>query len=739
MDIEVSFTGDNGALTWSSADDVGSIFWDSTNGWTISGYDNLVISNDASGDTPTNAITDVETWYIVPCSTGVPEEWPYFRIGVPGYSVCEVGDQAGFEDPSSVTSTTGNVPSEYFAQIGTVIEINVVDLRLGCDATTVLYDDGEAFNYCYDEIRCSDWVDRCENDCTACVGYDTSGSSDNLVSEVYYVDLPEDADTCSFGTTTQTCGTEVGPNEASVFYQCVGAPRTLNLRRKLAPRPPRVQRRALTESGPCHGVWGRWSDCSRSCGHGFETRTYTHFSGNCHYENGARDVRQCQIRTCPRIQNIVTHDAHFVPDINAQQSTMHLHFTTSLNAPWQFERHSLTITDRDGAVDSGSITVFKVNEDCNGLDVCVQEWTMDYTTNGVCDPDGVHKLSMTPFMNEEAFNDPIQVVIALLSHGCGSVAESDKLGGYSARPVDPFANVEPSHTMTVTMDVRQPENVPNTDTQITELLSIVSTNIGNIEVQEISRNYQTRIALSFDHSGSDSEVLFDFFDYLPHSVSRVLGVPSSSVRDFQVGSVDASTHMTTSLTISVSDGTKASVIHVLLRDNPNTFTKMLTTDLRSQASWLEEDVVLDQLEDMKVSVTCQAQASTDIDLDRLQRKLEALGYEVVTHDEFGQTTNVIPLTQSQTLEIQTESSNASESTTWKILFGFVCVLLAVITFTMCYKRTQDKKQQKAMKATKLYEYEIRKNAKSGTTQTEKPHWDFEGDPTHIPYHNTATN
>ena len=218
---------------------------------------------------------------------------------------------------------------------------------------------------------------------------------------------------------------------------------------------------------------------------------------------------------------------------------------------------------------------------------------MDYTTNGVCDPDGVHKLSMTPFMNEEAFNDPIQVVIALLSHGCGSVAESDKMGGYSARPVDPFANVEPSHTMTVTMDVRQPENVPNTDTQITELLSIVSTNIGNVEVQEISRNYQTRIELSFDHSGSDSEVLFDFFDYLPHSVSRVLGVPSSSVRDFQVnfhyhskffkmsardmvsyfffqiqtclntlmievGSVDASTHMTTSLTISVSDGTKAS-------------------------------------------------------------------------------------------------------------------------------------------------------------------------------------
>ena len=52
-----------------------------------------------------------------------------------------------------------------------------------------------------------------------------------------------------------------------------------------------------------------------------------------------RCLRKCEIVPCPRLQDVITHDAHFIPDINARESQMHLHFTTSLNGPWQFEGH----------------------------------------------------------------------------------------------------------------------------------------------------------------------------------------------------------------------------------------------------------------------------------------------------------------------------------------------------------------------------------------------------------------
>jgi len=743
MAIETTFNGDNGALTWSSEDGVGSIYWDSTNGWTIDGYGNKVISNDVTGPLPVNAVTDVQTWFIVPCSTNVPEEWEYFRIGVTDYSVCRVGDQAGFENPVVGQVTAGNVPNDYVFQIGTVSAINVDDDRLGCSATTVRYDDGVEFNYCYDEIRCSDWVNRCENDCTQCVAYDASGSSDNLVSEAYWQSLPaENLGTCSFGTNTGTCGAEVGATGQAVFRQCVGSKRSVSLRRQLSKVSINREipvRREL--NAWCHAVWGKWSDCTKSCGHGFEFRTYTIISdpdNDCSWKNGEKEFRQCEIAPCPRLQDVITHDAHFIPDINSRESKMHLHFTTSLNGPWQFERHGLTITDSDGAVDTGSISVTKVNENCNGVQNCVQEWRMTYTTKGVCDPDGLHKLEMTPYSGA-MIDQPLQVTLTLFSHGCGRVDENEKNGVDSLHPLTPY-DTEPSHTMTVTMRIRQPRSPSHMSHQITELLEIISTNMGNIEVQEVSRLYQTEMGLEFDHSGSDSDVLFDFFDEIPVGVGNVLGIPASSLRDFQVGSAVDSTHMIVSLTASLSDETKSSEVFVLLTDSPDAFTSALTLDLQNQASWLDESIVLDRLEDMKVSVTVQAKATSNIDLDSLVRKLEALGYQVVIHDEFGQKTNVIPLSPSQTVTIQqTETTSTSESQVWQILFGFICVLLASILFAICYKRANDKKHQKAAKATKLYEYEIRKNAKGTTKQTEKEHWDHEGDPTHIPYHNTAKN
>jgi len=418
---------------------------------------------------------------------------------------------------------------------------------------------------------------------------------------------------------------------------------------------------------------------------------------------------------------------------------MHLHFTTSLNGPWQFEGHGLTITDSDGAVDSGSITVTKVNENCNGVHNCVQEWRMKYVTGGVCDPDGMHKLELTPYSGAILHEEPLQVTIALLSHGCGRVDETGKHGVDNIHPITPY-DTEPSHTMTVTMPVRQPRSPSHMSHQITELLEIISSNIGNVEVQEVSRLYQTEMGLKFDHSGSDSETLFEFFDEILIGVGNVLGIPASSLRDFQVGSAVDSTHMIVSLTASLSDEAKSTEVFVLLTDSPDAFTSALKLDLQNQASWLDEPIVLQRLEDMKVSVTVQAKATSNIDLDSLVRKLEALGYQVVIHDGFGQQTNVIPLSSSQTVTIQqTKTSSASESQVWQIMFGLICVLLASIIFAICYKRANDHKHQKAAKATKLYEYEIRKNAKGTIKETEKDTWDHEGDPTHIPYHNTAKN
>jgi hypothetical protein len=122
---------------------------------------------------------------------------------------------------------------------------------------------------------------------------------------------------------------------------------------------------------------------------------------------------------------------------------MHLHFTTSLNGPWQFEGHGLTITDSDGAVDSGYITVTKVNENCNGVHNCVQEWRMKYVTGGVCDPDGMHKLELTPYSGAILHEEPLQVTIALLSHGCGRVDETGKHGVDNIHPITPY-DTEPS-------------------------------------------------------------------------------------------------------------------------------------------------------------------------------------------------------------------------------------------------------------------------------------------------------
>jgi hypothetical protein len=735
--IETTFRGNQGALTWTGSDNKGSIRWDSTLGWVIDGYGDLVISNDATGSTPTNKITDVTTWFIVPCTSDIPERWPYFRVGVTGYSVCKVGDQAGFEDPSTVTSTAAGVPPKYYTQIGTVSAINV-DSSLGCSATTVIYDDGATYNYCFSEIRCSDWVNRCEDDCSLCDAYDISGSLDNLVSEYYWTPLPdEQIGTCSFGTSTQTCGTEVGPITASVFYQCVGSKRTVTQRRRALrqrtqiSRPmERSERREL--SGPCHGLWGPWGPCSKSCGKGFSTRTFTHYNGVCAYENGAREVKQCQIYTCPRLQDLVTVAAHFTPDLTAQHSTMFLHFSTHMNAPWQFERHGLTITDQHGAVESSSIAVDKVNENCNGVDICIQEWTVEYVSHGVCDQDGMHKLVLTPSTSGQVAENPLQVVLSLLSHGCGMVKQTERDGGFIARPGDDGVETEPANAMTIEMDVRRPTSAEDMNNQITELMEIISSH-NNEDVVELSRAFKIGMTLNIDHSGASSEVIYDFFDYLPISIGSVLDLPSSTVKDPQIGSSGVSTDMTAAFKVHIGEATKASDVYTLLSQSPHIFTAALTLDLESQASWLKKEVILQNLDDMKVATTVQAKNS-----DGLVPKLERLGYHVIEHS--GQNTNVIPISQqqTQTLEIQ-QTESSSETFAWQILFGLICLLLVVIISAIWYKRRQDEKQQKAMKATKLYEYQIQKAAELQKKQFEGATWAREDDPTHIPYHTNTKN
>jgi len=736
--IETTFQGNPGALTWAGSDNKGSIRWDSTLGWVIDGYGDLVISNDATGPTPTNTITEVTTWFIVPCTSNTPERWPYFRVGVMGYSVCNVGDQAGFEVPKTVTSTAAGVPPEYYTQIGTVSAINVDDSSLGCSATTVEYDDGTKFNYCSSEIRCSDWVNRCEDDCTLCEAYDASGSSDNLVSEFYWTPFTEDErGLCSFGSNTGTCGTEVGPTTASVFYQCVGSKRTVTQRRRALRQRTQIsrpmeksERRKL--SGPCHGLWGPWGPCSKSCGKGFSTRTFTHYNGVCAYENGAREVKQCQVYTCPRLQDLVTVAAHFTPDLTAQHSTMFLHFSTHMNAPWQFERHGLTITDQHGAVESSSIAVDKVNENCNGVDICIQEWTVEYVSHGVCDQDGMHKLVLTPSTSGQVAENPLQVVLSLLSHGCGMVKQTERDGGFIARPGNDGVDTEPANAMTIEMDVRRPTSAEDMNNQITELMGIISSH-NDEDVVELSRAFKIGMTLNIDHSGASSEVIYDFFDYLPISIGSVLDLPSSTVKDPQIGSSGVSTDMTAAFKVHIGEATKASDVYTLLSQSPQIFTAALTLDLESQASWLKKEVILQNLDDMKVATTVQAKNS-----DGLVPKLERLGYHVIEHN--GQNTNVIPISQqqSQTLEIQ-QTESSSETFAWQILFGLICLLLVVIISAIWYKRRQDKKQQKAMKATKLYEYQIQKAAELQKKQFEGATWAREDDPTHIPYHTNTKN
>jgi len=733
MAIETTYVGDNGALTWRAPDQQGNVYWDVDLGWVMDGYGNLVISN-TPGPTPTALITDVETWFIVPCSTNVPEPWPYFRVGVVGYSVCKIGDQAGFEDPERAASTAATIPTQYYSLIGTVTAIDVDDQRLGCSATTVAYDDGEAFNFCYDQIRCSDWVDRCEEDCSGCVAYDASGGSQNLVSEFYWTPLPQELlGECSFGASTGTCGTEVGPITSTVWYQCVGATRTSQIRRKrrnLSPQSDfpiqsetKTSRRDLATA--CHGLWGPWSECSTSCGKGFETRVFTHFNGVCAFDNGALEARQCELVPCPTLLDLTTHDAHFIPDVNSRSSKMHLHFTTYINTPWHFHSRDISIIDHHGLVDMDSMQVTEnsVNEECDrSQHRCTQEWSLDYVINGVCDRDGMHKLALKPRRialqtegeeSELLFSEnSIQVILSLMSDGSGQIVQTDRNVGSVAFPQqDAVSGGQGSdaHTMTVTMEVRRPKHQSDMQGQITQLLEDISTRLEGAEVLEIARMFKIGIHLAIDKI-QDPDALFDFFDYLPDSIGSILNLPAEEVRDFQVDSSEESGDITMFVVLHISALETASEIYILMTESAESFTRALTLDLQAQASWLQKEVEVADVEEMTVSVTVQTEASGEIDHDAFSG-LEDLGYDVVIHAGSGNSRPTEDEEESQTLTIQKiETSQTSETLEWQILFAAICALLALILLAVCYKCIQDKRKQKAIKATKLYEYQLKKQA-----------------------------
>jgi uncharacterized membrane protein (DUF106 family) len=83
---------------------------------------------------------------------------------------------------------------------------------------------------------------------------------------------------------------------------------------------------------------------------------------------------------------------------------------------------------------------------------------------------------------------------------------------------------------------------------------------------------------------------------------------------------------------------------------------------------------------------------------------------------------------------KTEEKSSSDETMWLIMFILVCILLVGIVLLLIKKRFQDRKEQKAVKATKLYEYQTRKQAltrrSKATTETkfEKEVWDHLAQP-----------
>lgn len=742
--IEGTYDAVAGELIWHQNGGVGNLTWQSTTGWTFSGYDDLIISKNENGDTsPTIMVSEVTTWYIVPCGTNTPEEYTYFRMGVQGFSLCRVGDTAGFADPANVV-TEGNVASSYHTQVGSVTASNI-DCALSCSGScvTVVYSDGQSFDYCPSEISCGDWVNRCEDDCSGCVGYDSSGSSAYLVSESNYETLPG-GETCSFGSNVGSfgaCAVEIG----ALAYQCLG-PENSNsgIRRGLEAKVEFRRDLEVNKNIPCHGLWGRWSKCSTTCGEGIEFKEFVHYSGNCPNENGDKEFRNCVSVECPELTEVNTYAASYEPDENGLRSKMNLHFSTTINFPWKFSNRDIGIYDEQNGIDQSSVSV-KMIRDCNDETndgQCKQEWKMIYMTQGVCDADGMHVLSLDPRI-ENGDTETIFVIIILKTFACGHVATDDLVshdyisqwGGYT----------ENSHTMTVTMAVTNPGDPTAMDYQVDELVRIISTHFNDADIQELNRQFKIPVQVSLDHSFTDREDLYDFFDYFPESVAAVLDLQRVSIADFTISSaVTTDEALVTTFVVLVSDSEKASVIWNLFHgESTNSFTSALAMEAGRHASWIEVTMVeLVSVDSMTVGVTIQADLPDGTQsTNELADKLTLLGHEVQVHDNFGSVSEepaLLPV-KPVTVVKQSEqvSTSESESNLWFMLFIIVISLIVAIIIAIAYRHWNGTKRSKEKKAKKLYDFETN-NAVNSTTNNYKntssgEYWGAAENPATLPH------
>jgi len=243
--------------------------------------------------------------------------------------------------------------------------------------------------------------------------------------------------------------------------------------------------------------------------------------------------------------------------------------------------------------------------------------------------------------------------------------------------------------------------------QVEELLSSISDSLGKADVSEISRLYKTPIHTSIESSSAD---IFSFFDYYPESVAIVLDISESSVRDLALTSEGLTSTLLTAVNATASDEATAAAIYGLVVDTPASFTSALTVQLRTRDDF-EEEANLDSVGTMKVSVTLQADVAPGTDVSAVVLKLEAMGYTVEVHDQFGYIESLAPNTEESTVTVIRRDTDSSNQFLWQSMFAAVVVLLSLIGCGLCYKRSEDTRQQRATNAAKLYAHQTQKAAK----------------------------
>jgi len=183
----------------------------------------------------------------------------------------------------------------------------------------------------------------------------------------------------------------------------------------------------------------------------------------------------------------------------------------------------------------------------------------------------------------------------------------------------------------VVVEVLNPTHPEGINTQVSDLLSIISSNLNQAEIEELSRHYKIPVELSLEHSFVDNNDLYDFFDYFPDSVSRVLDIPRVSISDFSVGAATIEEAMTVEFSVAVSEPSQAATIWNLLLNEQHSFTSALSSELQTRDKRIENQVSLETVNTMKVRVTVQADLpDKSTNTDGLVLKLELLGHEVTS-------------------------------------------------------------------------------------------------------------